>query len=276
MRSKGILYKTEAQLRSMIAPGIATRLGLEAAAAAVKAGVTPLELDAIAEKAIRDFGGEPNFKLVPGYSHTLCTSVNANVVHSIPTDEKLQAGDMISIDCGAIIDGWNADAAVTVVVPDPNRPALVAAREKLSEVTKNAMWAGIAALAKGKYLNEVGTAIEKYIHENSDYGILAEYIGHGIGRDMHEEPPVFNYEVHNRGPQIKAGLAVAIEPIISAGSPVSFTQPDGWTVTMKDGKDSCQWEHTVLVHNKGIWVSTAADGGAAGLAAYGVEPRPLS
>jgi len=224
---------------------------------------------------IRGLGGRPNFQLVPGYRHTLCVSVDDDVVHGIPGERSFRPGDIVSVDGGAEVDGWNGDAAFTVVLPDPARPEVVAAREMLSAVTESALWRGIAALAGARHLNEVGAAIEDHIRSAGAYGILTEYVGHGIGRTMHEEPPVFNYRVDRRGPAVKPGLVVAIEPMIVAGAVETFLRDDEWTVTTADGADSAHWEHSVAVHAEGIWVLTAEDGGVAGLAPFGVVPVPI-
>ena len=279
MARKGLLkrsiYKSPAQLRLMVEPGLATAAALAAAKAAIRPGVTPLELDALAEAAIRNLGGEPNFMLEPGYKHTICANVNADVVHAIPTDRPLEPGDVIAVDAGAVINGWNGDAAFTAVVPDPADPERTAQLEELSRVTELAMWTGIAELARAKYLNQVGVAIEACVKRESNFGVLEDYIGHGIGRSMHEDPPVFNYAVRGKGPEIKPGLVVAIEPIISEGDIDTVIQDDGWTVSMADGRASAQWEHSVAVHAGGIWVLTAEDGGAAGLAPFGITPVPI-
>jgi methionyl aminopeptidase len=268
------IYKSPAQLRLMMAPGLATASSLEAVSASIRAGVTTLELDALAEAAITERGGSSNFKLEPGYRHTICSSVNEDVVHGVPGDRVLQPGDIISVDSGAVIDGWNGDAARTFVVPDPTRPELVAERQKLSDVTEQSLWRGIARLATARHLNEVGEAIEDHI-EPHGYGILTDYVGHGIGRSMHEAPPVFNYRVRSKGPEVKPGLVVAIEPMVVLGSPETFVRDDGWTVATEDGLAAAHWEHSVAVHKDGIWVLTAADGGAAGLAPFGVTPVAL-
>lgn len=278
--SRGLLrrsiYKSPAQLRLMEAPGRATAAALAAMAAAVRPGITPLELDALAEQAIREAGGEPNFMMEPGYRHTICANVNEHVVHGIPTDRPLEPGDIVSLDAGAAIGGWHGDAAITVALPDPSRPELSAANDRLSFVTEQAMWRGIAKLASAKYLNEIGAAVAAYVRSESDYGVLEDYIGHGIGRRMHEDPPVFNVPTSRKGPEVKPGLVVAIEPIISAGTIDTVIQDDDWTVTIADGSMSAQWEHSVAVHDGGIWVLTAPDGGAAGLAPLGVTPVPIS
>jgi methionyl aminopeptidase len=270
------IYKTAAELALMVEPGLITAAALDAVRAAIRPGITTLELDAIAEKVIRDAGAEPNFMLVPGYRHTICASVNEEVVHGIPGSRVLQPGDLVSIDCGAQLGEWNGDSAFSVVVPDPSRPELVAERQRLSDVTEQSLWHGVAALASVKRLNQVGAAIEQYIESQGDFGIIEDYTGHGIGRSMHEEPPVFNYRVREKGPEVRVGLAVAIEPMLTAGTIDTVTLADDWTVATIDGTMAAHWEHSVAVHAGGIWVLTAADGGAAQLAPLGVTPVPIS
>jgi methionyl aminopeptidase len=275
------IYKSPAQLRLMVEPGRITAAALDAARPLIRAGVSTAEIDAAAEKAIRDRGGEPNFMLVPGYRHTVCASVNEEVVHGIPGGRILEPGDIVSIDAGAQYKEWNGDAAITVVVPDPSRPELVAAHEQLSRVTEQSLWHGIARLSRAKYLNEVGDAIQSYIELEGQkvghkYGILTDYIGHGIGRSMHEAPPVFNYRVRQKGPEVKPGLVIAIEPMVVMNSPETFVKDDDWTVATVDGGAGCHWEHSIAVHKDGIWVLTAEDGGAAALAPLGVTPTPIA
>jgi len=259
----------------MVAPGLATAASLAAVRAAIKPGVTTLELDAIAERVIRDAGGVPNFMKEPGYRHTICASVNDAVVHGIPNDRPLEPGDIVSIDSGAELGGWNGDAAITVVVPDAARSEIVAEREKISAVTERSLWAGIAALASAKHLNEIGGPIEDVIVSAGNYGIIEDFVGHGIGREMHEEPPVFNYRVRGRGPAIKPGLVVAIEPMVTMGTIETHVLGDDWTIVTDDGLVAAHWEHSIAVHPGGIWVLTAEDGGAAGLAPFGVVPVPI-
>jgi methionyl aminopeptidase len=259
----------------MLEPGLATADSLDAVRGAAKAGITTLELDTLAERAIQARGGASNFKLEPGYRHTICASVNDEVVHGIPGERVLRPGDILSIDSGAILDGWNGDAAFTMVLDDAERPDLVAERRALSDVTEQSLWQGIAALSRASHLNEVGDAIEAYILSQGDYGILTDYIGHGIGRRMHEAPPVFNYSVRQKGPEVRPGLVVAIEPMVVAGSADTYVRDDGWTVATEDGSAAAHWEHSVAVHKDGIWVLTAYDGGAAGLKPFGITPvRP--
>jgi len=281
MSRHGFELKTNDQIILMREAGLATAAALKAVRAAIKPGVSTLELDKIADDTINSLGGHSNFQLVPGYSHTICASINDEVVHGIPAANRiLQAGDIVSIDCGAEIGEWNGDSAMTVIVPATAGAAQVEqvvldSRQKLSDVTEGSLWAGIAALAKAKHLNQVGEAIQEYIESKGDYGILEEYVGHGIGRSMHEDPAVYNYRVRGNGPKVVPGLVVAIEPMVTAGSAVTKVLGDGWTVSTKDASDASHWEHTVAVHDRGIWVLTAEDGGVAGLAPFGVVPVPL-
>jgi methionyl aminopeptidase len=268
------IYKSPAQLRLMIEPGLATADSLAAVRAAVRPGITTSELDAVAEAAILARGGQPNFKLEQGYHHTICASVNEEVVHGIPSGRVLQPGDILSVDSGAILNGWNGDAAISVVLDDPTHPNVVAQRRQLSEVTEQSLWHGIARLANARYLNEVGDAIEEYVQSCGEYGILTDYVGHGIGRSMHEAPPVFNYRVRQKGPEVRPGLVVAIEPMVVLGNSDTFVRDDGWTVATQDGQAAAHWEHSVAVHKDGIWVLTAHDGGVAGLASFGITPAP--
>ncbi|WP_309065510.1 type I methionyl aminopeptidase [Microbacterium sp.] len=276
------IYKTPPQLRAMVEPGLITAAALDAVEAQVRVGVTTGELDAIAERVIAERGAEPNFKLVRGYHHTTCISVNEQVVHGIPGDRMLQAGDIVSVDCGAQYQGWNGDSARTFVVPDASRPELVERRRELSRVTEGSMWAGIAAMATASHIGGIGAAIQDYIEaqgvsdvSGETYGILREYVGHGIGRKMHEAPSVFNYRTPDPGAEIRPGLVLAIEPMVTAGGEATFVEDDDWTVSTEDGTDGSHWEHSVARHDDGIWVLTAADGGAAGLAPFGVVPVPI-
>jgi methionyl aminopeptidase len=277
MSRHGFELKTNDQIILMREAGLATAAALKAVRAAIKPGVSTLELDKIADDTINSLGGHSNFQLVPGYSHTICASINDEVVHGIPAANRiLQAGDIVSIDCGAEIGEWNGDSAMTVIVPGETNPNTLASRQKLSAVTEGSLWAGIAALAKAKHLNQVGEAIQDFIESKGDYGILEEYVGHGIGRSMHEDPAVYNYRVRGNGPKVVPGLVVAIEPMVTAGSAITKVLGDGWTVSTKDASDASHWEHTVAVHDRGIWVLTAEDGGVAGLAPFGVVPVPLN
>ena len=267
--------KTNENIVAMRRAGLATAAALDAVRKAIRPGISTLELDTLANQAIVALGGRSNFQLVPGYFHTICASINDEVVHGIPAaDRVLQPGDIISIDAGAEIDGWNGDAAITVVVPGGDAE-LTKKRQNLSDVTENSLWAGIAALATATRLNDIGTAIEKAIEAEGKFGILEHYVGHGIGRSMHEDPPVFNYKTRDGGPKVKPGLVIAIEPMVTAGSEDTKILADEWTVSTVDGSDASHWEHTVARHATGIWVLTEPDGGAAKLAKFGIKPVPL-
>ncbi|MFT4234175.1 MAG: type I methionyl aminopeptidase [Microbacterium sp.] len=273
--------KSPAQLRAMVQPGLITAASLDAVRAAIRPGITTAELDAAAERAITERGAHSNFKLVPGYHHATCISVNNQVVHGIPGDLVVQAGDIVSIDSGAETpDGWNGDSAITIVVPGPDAET-VRRRQELSDVTEGSMWAGIAALASAKRTNEVGAAVEDWIHAHplswtgQPAGILRDYVGHGIGRKMHEAPSVFNYRAGDDGVPVKPGLAICIEPMMTAGLDDVFVEDDDWTIATVDGTDGSHWEHSVAVHDDGIWVLTSPDGGAASLAPFGVTPVPI-
>jgi methionyl aminopeptidase len=263
----------------MVEPGLITAAALDAVRGLIAPGVTTGELDAAASAVITGRGAKSNFQMVRGYRHTICASVNEQVVHGIPGDRALQAGDILSIDAGAEYKGWNGDSAFTVVLPDAERPDLVAERTRLSDVTEGSLWAGIAALASARHIGEIGAAIQGYIEDNAPvggYGILREYVGHGIGRKMHESPSVFNYRVSDPGPEVRPGLVLAIEPMVVLGDQATFVEDDGWTVSTLDGTAGSHWEHSVAVHEDGIWVLTAPDGGAAGLAPFGVTPREIA
>jgi len=276
MARERITLKSNSDILLMREAGLITAAALKAVKDAIAPGVSTLELDTIAESTIISMGAKSNFKLVAGYKHTICSSINDEVVHGIPSkDRVLQAGDIISIDCGAITpSGWNGDAAFTMVVPGGD-PEVMAKRQAISDACEASLWAGIAACAGAKRLNEVGRAVEKTIREAGRYGILQDYIGHGVGRSMHEDPAVFNYQTRDLGPTVEPGLVIAIEPMITSGGQAVKILSDEWTVSSKDGSDSSHWEHTVAKHSGGIWVLTAEDGGVAGLAKYGITPVPL-
>ena len=272
------IYKKPAQLRAMVEPGLITAAALDAVRALIAPGVTTLELDEAAARVIAERGAESNFQMVRGYRHTICASVNEQVVHGIPSERPLRAGDILSIDAGAQFRGWNGDSAFTVIVPGDAPEDVVAPRRRLSEVTEGSLWAGIAALSRASHLAEVGAAIEAYIDDNAPeggYGILRDYVGHGIGRKMHESPSVFNYAVADKGPEVRPGLAVAIEPMVVIGDQATEVEDDGWTVSTIDGTAGSHWEHSVAVHDGGIWVLTAPDGGAEKLAPLGVVPKEI-
>ncbi len=272
-RRERIEAKSEADLVRMRRAGLLVHDTLAMLRGRLLPGVTTGELDAAAEDFIRSAGALPSFQQVPGYLHTLCVSLNDEVVHGIPGKRALRIGDLVSIDCGAQLDGWHGDSAITAVVGGPE-----AARPEdrvLVEATEASLWAAIAACRVGVRLVEVGGAVEDEIDRAQEasglrLGIVEGYTGHGIGRHMHMEPDVHNFRVRGRTPAIPSGAALAIEPMVALGSGATQEDADGWTVRTTDGSHAAHWEHTVAVTTRGVWVLTAADGGRERLAALGV------
>lgn len=269
-RRERIEVKTLDEVRAMRVAGIVVAECLATLEQAAVPGRTTLDLDALAETFIRDHGGRPSFVEVPGYRHTLCTSVNDEIVHGIPGKRVLHSGDVVSIDCGAIVEGWHGDAAISVIVGghEAGRPEDVA----LVEATEESLWAGIAALTVGRGLYAVGAAVEDSItkaraKDGYKYGIVEDYVGHGIGREMHMEPNVPNYRVRGKGPIVRNASTVAIEPMVTLGDQANRVLDDEWTVVTLDGSRAAHWEHTVAAHAGGLWVLTALDGGVGRLGA---------
>ncbi len=272
MRQPKIEYKTPRQILSMREAGLVLSRGLDAAVSAARVGVSTRELNAVFEEVLREAGATSNFLGYHGFPASICTSVNEEVVHGIPGDYVLQDGDIISIDAGAVVDGWHADSARTTIVGTPREEDV-----RLSQVTEEAMWRGIAALAGAKHVGDIGAAIDDYVSElpGPRLGILEDYVGHGIGTRMHQEPDVLNYRSSHRGPKVRPGLCLAIEPMLVLGGLETKVLDDDWTVVTTDGKRASQWEHTVAVHDGGIWVLSAEDGGASKLEPLGVVPVPV-
>lgn len=208
---------------------------------AVKPGMTTADLDKMAEQWIREEGAIPAFKGYNGFPGTLCTSVNDEVVHGIPGPRILADGDIISIDAGAIVDGFYGDAAITVAVGTISDEA-----RRLLEVTAKSLEAGIAAAKGGARLGDIGHAIQSVV-EPEGFGIVRDYAGHGIGRNMHEEPQILNFGPGGTGPILRPGLTLAVEPMINAGAHDVFTDDDGWTVKTRDGSLSAHFEHTIAI-----------------------------
>lgn len=258
----GIEIKTPAQIAVMREAGLVVARTLRLLAAAVRPGVTTAELDALAEAEIRAAGATPSFKGYYGYPATICTSVNDEIVHGIPDPERcLRDGDIVSIDCGAIVGGWHGDAAVTVGVG-----AISAEHARLLQACENALWHGLAQARAGGRLGDISHAVEASLAPPGRYGIVEEYTGHGIGSAMHMDPPVPNYGRAGRGPRLRPGMALAVEPMIALGSRETVLLDDGWTVRTADGSWAAHFEHTVAITADGPWVLTAEDGGQSGLA----------
>jgi methionyl aminopeptidase len=257
-RGPDIEYKTPEQIGKMRAAGVVVAAALAAVRDAVAPGVSTADLDAIAERVIRDAGAVPSFLGYQGYPATICSSVNSQVVHAIPSPTQvLHEGDLISVDCGAILDGWHGDSAITLGVGRIS-PDLT----KLASVTEDALWAGLAAAATGSRLTDISHAVELSVRRAGRFGIVDGYGGHGIGTEMHQDPHVLNHGRPGRGPRLVPGLVLAIEPMITLGSPRTVELSDGWTVVTRDRSVAAHWEHTVAILEDGVWVLTAVDGGA--------------
>jgi methionyl aminopeptidase len=254
VREPAVQIKTPAQLDLMWEAGQLVAAALRAAAAAVAPGVTTADLDGIAREHIAAAGAAPSFLGYHGYPATVCTSVNDEIVHGIPSAARvLRDGDVVSIDCGASVDGWHADAALTVGVG-----AISAELTKLLHDCERALWQGLAAAQPGAHLSDISHAVERSVRAAGEYGIVEDYVGHGIGTEMHMDPPVPNYGKPGRGPVLAEGMALAIEPLLVLGSPHTQLLDDGWTVVSEDGGWSAHFEHTVAVTADGPWVLTAS------------------
>lgn len=260
-----VQIKTPEQIEKMRTAGLVVGETLEVLRAAARPGVTTSELDAIAEDSIRSRGGVPSFKGYHGFPGSICASVDEVVVHGIPGSRELKDGDIISIDCGAIVDGWHGDAAITVAMGSVSDEV-----SELMRVTEEAMWRGIAAARLGGRVTDISHAIETYVDSQGDYGILEEFSGHGIGTEMHMEPSVFNYGKPGKGAKLQRGIALAIEPMLTLGGPEVTTLEDDWTVVTDDGSWAAHYEHTFALTSDGAWVLTALDGGEEMLGKLGV------
>jgi methionyl aminopeptidase len=271
-RQPKVEYKTTDQMLIMREAGLVLSRALDEAVAAARVGMTTAGLNDVFEAVLQEAGATSNFLGYHGFPASICTSVNHEVVHGIPGGYTLQDGDIISIDGGAVVRGWHSDSARTTIVGTP-----AAEDVRLSEVTEEAMWRGIAALASARFVGDVGAAIDDYVSSvpGPALGILEDYVGHGIGTQMHQPPDVLNFRSSNRGPRVRAGLCLAIEPMLVRGGLETAVLQDEWTVVTTDGQRASQWEHSVAVHDGGIWVLTAQDGGASRLGPLGVTPVPL-
>jgi methionyl aminopeptidase len=260
-----IEIKSPEQIALMRRAGIVVGETLELLREAVRPGVTTGELDAIAEDHIRSRGATANFLNYHGYPATICASVNDEVVHGIPGDRELVEGDIVSLDCGAIVDGWHGDAAITVGVGQ-----VAPERVELMRVCEESLWHGLASVRLGDRLTNISHAIETYIRSQGDYGIVEDYVGHGIGSAMHMAPNVPNFGRPGRGPRLIEGMALAVEPMITMGTIETTTLDDEWTVVTDDGAPAAHFEHSFTLTTRGALVLTALDGGAAKLAELGV------
>jgi methionyl aminopeptidase len=312
---RGIEIKSPAQIEKMREAGLVVARTLERVRDCVRPGVTTIELDRVAEESIRSSGAVPSFKGYHGFPGSICTSVNDEVVHGIPGTRVIRDGDVVSIDCGAIVDGWHGDAAVTVGVGEVDDAARrlietteramwagiaqVRAGNRLSDighavervaaapgygvvrppeplaaellrVTEEAMWRGIAAAALGGRVGDISHAVESYVRGQGDYGVVEDYVGHGIGSAMHQPPNVPNVGRPGRGAKLVRGLALAVEPMIVLGDPDTHVLDDDWTVVTDDTTLAAHFENTFTLTPTGTWVLTEPDGGRARLAELGV------
>ncbi|MGL4831319.1 MAG: type I methionyl aminopeptidase [Propionibacteriaceae bacterium] len=273
---RGVEIKTPEQILIMRKAGLVVHEALSTMAKACTPGMTTAEIDAVGREVLAQRGATSSFLGygagwgMPAYPGVACISVNEEIVHGIPGERKLVDGDLVSIDFGAIVDGWHGDAAVSVLV---GKVAPEVAT--LSDVTRDAMWHGLAAAQPGQRLSNISSAIEDAIDAAGDYGIVADYTGHGIGSQMHQNPDVPNFGRPGRGIKLIEGLCIAIEPMVTIGSAENHTLSDEWTVATNDGSVACHWEHTIAITRGGAWVLTAEDGGEELLAKYGATFAPV-
>ena len=264
-RRERLEIKTPSQIDSMRRAGLVVARALERVVAEVGVGASTADLDQIAAESIRSAGATPSFLGYLGFPACICVSVNDEVVHGIPGSRVLAAGDLVSIDCGAIVDGWHGDAAVTVAINPED------ADRDLMAATDRALWAGLAVVRAGGHVSDIGAAVEARIRgEATKYGIVEDFVGHGIGSAMHLPPDVPNYGRPGQGPRLVPGLALAVEPMVTRGTHEVHHLADDWTVVTDDGSRAAHFEHTVAVTEAGPWVLTALDGGAARFAELGV------
>lgn len=243
-----IFLKTEDEIELMRKANLLVGRTLAEIGKAIKPGVTTKQLDKIAEEYIRDNGAIPTFKgfpnpYGPAFPASICTSVNEQVVHGIPNDEPLKDGDIVSVDCGTLLDGYNGDSAYTFMVGEVSDDV-----KRLLQVTKESLYLGIETAMAGKRIGDIGYSIQQHC-ESNNYGVVREFVGHGIGKDMHEDPAVPNYGKRGDGKMIKNGLCIAIEPMITMGTFEVYMLPDKWTIITRDRKPAAHFEHTIAIHH---------------------------
>ena len=253
-----IILKTPEEIKQMRAAGLAVAEILKVLEDAVKPGISTGELNVLAEAQAEARGGIALFKNYPNakrggkpFPGAICASINEEVVHGIPGDRRLKEGEIISIDFGLLVDGFCGDAAITIPVGKVSPEAM-----RLIKTTEQALMKGIAQVRTGQRLGAVGHAVQSYAEKNG-YSVVRDFVGHGIGRDMHEAPPVPNYGRPDRGPVLKPGMTIAIEPMVNMGDYAVYTKPDTWTVVTRDGSLSAHFEHTVAITERGPVILTA-------------------
>jgi methionyl aminopeptidase len=247
-----IIHKSPEEIDRMRRAGRVVAATIERLVASARPGATTAQLDRVAEEAIRSAGAVPSFKGYRGFPASICTSVNEQVVHGIPGSPVLREGDLLSLDVGAIWDGYHADSAVSVFVGEsPSAEA-----EKLVRVTEESLDAGISQIRPGGRLSDISHAVQE-VAEGAGFSVVREYVGHGIGRSLHEDPQIPNYGVPGRGPELRPGLVVAVEPMVNLGSWETRVLADRWTVVTADGSLSAHFEHTIALSEAGAEVLTA-------------------
>jgi methionyl aminopeptidase len=263
-RNRGVEIKTPAQVATMRRAGLVVARTLELLRREARPGMSTSDLDALASECVANAGARPSFLGYHGFPGVVCTSVNEQVVHGIPGPRVLEDGDIVSVDCGAIVDGWHADAAVTFPLGSVD-PRV----QQLMDVAEEALWAGIAAAEVGGRVTDISAAVERQVSA-AGFGIVEDYVGHGIGSAMHQPPNVPNLGPAGHGPRLVTGLVLAVEPMITLGSAETDVLADDWTVVTVDGLPAAHSEHTFALTEHGAWVLTAFDGGRARLAELGV------
>lgn len=240
-----IVYKTQEEIERIRKSSLLVGKTLAEVARHLRPGITTLEMDRIAETFIRDMGAEPSFKGYSGYKHSLCISVNEEVVHGIPGSRIIRDGDVVSVDCGVFLDGFHGDSAYTFPIGNVGPEKL-----QLLRVTKTSLIRGIEQAVSGNRVGDISNAVQSYAESNG-YGVVRELVGHGIGRRLHEKPEVPNYGKRGSGPVLKVGMTIAIEPMINMGKRHILQLPDGWTIITGDKKPAAHFEHTVAITNEG-------------------------
>lgn len=246
-----IVCKTASEIEKMRRAGHIVRLMLDAVAAAVAPGVSTMDLERVADKKVRELGAKPAFKGLYDYPCILCTSINQEVVHGIPSEKrKLSEGDIVSIDCGAVLDGYYGDSAITVPVGQISAEA-----QKLIDYTRESLYKGIAQAVEGNRLGDIGAAVQDHV-EAVGFSVVRDFVGHGIGTKLHEDPQVPNFGQHGHGMKLRAGMVLAIEPMVNAGTPAVRVLDDQWTTVTEDGKLSAHFEHSVAITKDGPVILT--------------------
>ena len=247
-----IVYKSREEIDKMRRAGRIVAAAIDAVLEKVRSGISTKALDAVAEQVIRNEGATPSFLGYRGYPASLCASINDQIVHGIPGERIIEEGDIVSLDFGAIWEGFHGDSAVSIVVGKARSPEA----EELVRVTEEALNAGIAQIKAGGHLSDVGHAVQQ-VAEGAGFSVVREYVGHGIGRHLHEDPQVPNFGSPGRGPTMREGLVIAVEPMVNAGGWETVLMPDKWTVVTADGSLSAHFEHTIAITEDGPEVLTA-------------------